>query len=57
MSGPVPRLRDSTVRLLVSKELAMAVWDNTRTKDILNQDNPELCERIAGASGRTRSGN
>ena len=29
----------------------MAVWDNTRTKDILNQDNPELCERIARSIG------
>jgi hypothetical protein len=36
---------------LVSKEFAMAVWDNTRTKDILNQDNPELCERIARSIG------
>jgi len=27
------------------------VWDNTRTKDILNQDNPELCERIARSIG------
>jgi hypothetical protein len=29
----------------------MAVWDNIRTKDILNQDNPELCERIARSIG------
>jgi hypothetical protein len=29
----------------------MSVWDNTRTKDILNQDNPELCERIARSIG------
>jgi len=36
---------------LVSKEFAMAVWDNTRTKDILSQDNPELCERIARSIG------
>jgi hypothetical protein len=36
---------------LVSKEFATAVWDNTRTKDILNQDNPELCERIARSIG------
>jgi hypothetical protein len=36
---------------LVSKEFAMSVWDNTRTKDILNQDNPELCERIARSIG------
>lgn len=32
---------------LVSKEFAQAVWDNTRTKDLLAQDNPELCERMA----------
>ena len=36
---------------LVSKEFAMSFWDNTRTKDILNQDNPELCERIARSIG------
>jgi hypothetical protein len=36
---------------LVSKEFATAVWDNTRTKDVLNQDNPELCERIARSVG------
>jgi hypothetical protein len=36
---------------LVSKEFAMSVWDNTRSKDILNQDNPELCERIARSIG------
>jgi TraM recognition site of TraD and TraG len=36
---------------LVSKEFAMAVWDNTGTKDILHQDSPELCERIARSTG------
>jgi hypothetical protein len=36
---------------LVSKEFATAVWDNTRTKDILNQDNPELCEKLAKSLG------
>jgi hypothetical protein len=36
---------------LVSKEFATAVWDNTRTKDILNQDNPELCEKFAKSIG------
>jgi hypothetical protein len=36
---------------LVSREFATAVWDNTRTKDILSQDNPELCERIAKSVG------
>jgi hypothetical protein len=27
------------------------VWDNTRTKDVLSQDNPELCLRIAQSIG------
>jgi hypothetical protein len=36
---------------LVSKGFATAVWDNTRMKDILNQDNPELCKRIARSIG------
>ncbi len=36
---------------LVSKEFATAVWDNTRTKDILAQDNPELCEKLARSIG------
>ncbi len=36
---------------LVSKEFATALWDNTRTKDILNQDNPELCEKLAKSIG------
>src|SRR5207253_1559928 len=36
---------------LVSKEFAVAVWDNTRTKDVLNQDNPELCDKIAKSIG------
>jgi hypothetical protein len=36
---------------LVSKEFASAVWDNTRTKDILSQDNPELCEKLAKSIG------
>lgn len=36
---------------LVSKEFAAAVWDNTRTKHILNQDNPELCEKVAKSIG------
>jgi len=35
----------------VSKEFGTALSDNTRTKDILNQDNPELCERIARSIG------
>ena len=36
---------------LVSKEFATAVWDNTRTKYILNQDNPELCEKVSTSVG------
>lgn len=36
---------------LVSREFATAVWDNTRTKHVLSQDNPELCERIAKSIG------
>jgi hypothetical protein len=36
---------------LVSREFATAVWDNTRTKDVLSQDNPDLCERIAKSIG------
>jgi len=36
---------------LVSKEFATAVWDNTRTKLILSQDNPELCEKVSKSIG------
>ncbi|HTP25726.1 MAG TPA: TraM recognition domain-containing protein, partial [Anaeromyxobacteraceae bacterium] len=36
---------------LVSKEFAQAVWDNTRTKDVLALDSPELCERLARSLG------
>lgn len=36
---------------LVGKEYTMCVWDNTRAKDILRQDNPELCERLAKTIG------
>jgi type IV secretory pathway TraG/TraD family ATPase VirD4 len=36
---------------LVSREFATAVWDNCRTRDLLSQDNPELCERIARGVG------
>jgi type IV secretory pathway TraG/TraD family ATPase VirD4 len=36
---------------LVSKEFATAVWDNTRTKFILNQDNPALCELVSKSIG------
>lgn len=36
---------------LVSKEFSTAVWDNTRTKFILSQDNPELCEKVSKSIG------
>ena len=36
---------------LVSREFATSVWDNTRMKDILSQDNPELCEKLAKSVG------
>lgn len=39
---------------LVSREFATAVWDNTRTKFILNQDNPELCEKVSKSIGTTQ---
>jgi hypothetical protein len=39
---------------LLSKEFATAVWDNTRTKDILNQDNPDLCDKLAKSIGTHR---
>ena len=35
----------------VSKEFATGVWDNTRTKIILYQNNPQLCEQIAKSIG------
>lgn len=36
---------------LVSKEFASAVWDNTTLRDILAQDNPDLCEKLAKSIG------
>lgn len=36
---------------IVSKEFAQAVWDNTRTKDVLALDSPDLCERLARSLG------
>ncbi len=36
---------------MVSREFANAVWDNTRTKDVLSQDNPGLCEMLAKSIG------
>ncbi len=56
------KLRDASVEFtlahqsiadleLVSKEFASAVWDNTTSRDILAQDNPELCEKLAKSLG------
>ncbi|WP_242343648.1 type IV secretory system conjugative DNA transfer family protein [Anaeromyxobacter terrae] len=36
---------------IVSREFATAVWDNTRCKDILKQDNPALCELVSKSIG------
>ncbi len=36
---------------IVSKEFAVSVWDNTRAKILLNQDNPQLCEMVAKSLG------
>ena len=36
---------------LVSREFSNAVWDNTRIKDVLSQDNPALCEMLAKSIG------
>jgi hypothetical protein len=58
------RLRDANIQFtlshqsladleIVSKEFAQAVWDSTRTKDLLAQDSPELCERMARSLGTT----
>ena len=35
----------------ISKEFAMGVWDNTRTKIVLYQNNPALCEQISKSIG------
>ena len=58
------RLRDANIQFtlshqsladleIVSKEFAQSVWDSTRTKDLLAQDSPELCERMARSLGTT----
>jgi methionine aminopeptidase len=36
---------------LVSREFSNSVWDNTRIKDVLSQDNPALCEMLAKSIG------
>lgn len=38
----------------VSPEFAAGVWDNCRTKLVLLQTNPELCERVAKTLGTER---
>jgi len=48
LASPAPR---TSLPGPVSNQFAIAFWDNTRTKDILNQDNPEPCERIARSIG------
>src|SRR5258708_21780324 len=56
------KLRDASVEFtlahqsiadleLVSREFASAVWDNTTVREILAQDNPELCEKLARSIG------
>jgi type IV secretory pathway TraG/TraD family ATPase VirD4 len=36
---------------LISKEFAQAVFDNCLTRDVLAQDNPDLCDKIAKGVG------
>jgi hypothetical protein len=58
----VNKLRDANVSMLlshqsladldrVSREYARAIWDNTRNKVVLYQNDSELCERLASALG------
>jgi type IV secretory pathway TraG/TraD family ATPase VirD4 len=58
----VNKLRDANISLLlshqtfsdlekVSKEFARGIWDNTRNKIVLYQNDPEVCDRIAKALG------
>ena len=58
----VNKLRDANISLLlshqtftdlekVSREFARGIWDNTRNKIVLYQNDPEVCERIAKALG------
>src|SRR5262249_10561653 len=58
----VNKLRDAHISLLlshqtfsdlekVSKELARGIWDSTRNKIVLYQNDPEVCDRIAKALG------
>jgi len=58
----VNKLRDANISLLlahqtfsdlekVSKEFARGIWDSTRNKIVLYQNDPEVCDRIAKALG------
>jgi type IV secretory pathway TraG/TraD family ATPase VirD4 len=58
----VNKLRDAKIAMLlahqtfsdlekVSPEYAKGIWDNTRNKIILYQNDPEVCERVAKALG------
>ncbi len=58
----VNKLRDANISLLlshqtfsdlekVSKEFAKGIWDSTRNKIVLYQNDPEVCDRIAKALG------
>jgi type IV secretory pathway TraG/TraD family ATPase VirD4 len=61
----VNKLRDAHISLLishqtvsdlkkVSREFARGIWDNTRNKVVLYQNDPEVCERIAKALGTVK---
>jgi type IV secretory pathway TraG/TraD family ATPase VirD4 len=58
----VNKLRDANISMLlshqsfsdlekVSPEYASGIWDNTRNKIVLYQNDPDLCERLAKALG------
>jgi type IV secretory pathway TraG/TraD family ATPase VirD4 len=58
----VNKLRDANISLLlshqtfsdlekVSKEFARGIWDSTRNKIVLYQNDPDVCDRIAKALG------
>ena len=58
----VNKLRDANISILlshqsfsdlekVSAEYARGIWDNTRNKIVLYQNDPDVCERIAKALG------
>jgi type IV secretory pathway TraG/TraD family ATPase VirD4 len=58
----VNKLRDANISMLlshqsfsdlekISPEYARGIWDNTRNKIVLYQNDPDLCERLAKALG------